>query len=254
MADDFIAANYESNIFDQASLAGWKQVGDTITAVAQGKVPTHFMGIVDTPSVDMKATAARQPGVSGTIEISLVLDNTFSMAEADAKGVKKIDALKAAATTLVNKVNVEPEGGCEGRGGALCRLRQCRHGYRDEKWLDVEKDKTTGTEKVCVTKTTQTQSATRSRPTPAPRSWTACRRRPPAGAPHHRTCKDVTVKEYQSCTRRLHQLHLVRLRRSRKVGVIKLDDKDKSSPIPAMRDLAGCPTPLLTLSTTRARS
>lgn len=73
--------------------------------------PTAVMRILNTRFATMRVGAASQcTGQQQSFEIALVLDNTGSMATASG-GVSKMDALKTAATTFVNRVFDDPRVG-----------------------------------------------------------------------------------------------------------------------------------------------
>ncbi len=73
--------------------------------------PTAVMRMINTRFATMRVGATSQcTGQQQTFEIALVLDNTGSMAHASG-GVSKMDALKSAATTFVNRVFDDPRIG-----------------------------------------------------------------------------------------------------------------------------------------------
>ncbi len=71
----------------------------TLTATAV--VPTTFMGVIGKQEVILTAHSEISRAITG-IELVFVLDNTGSMGETAGGGLTKLQALKTAATTLIN--------------------------------------------------------------------------------------------------------------------------------------------------------
>jgi Flp pilus assembly protein TadG len=85
------------------------EASGALDVTASMDVHMPFLGVVTintmTIKASAKATASEGVGTNGTfddIEISIMLDTTGSMGDTDANGVKKIDAMKTAATELID--------------------------------------------------------------------------------------------------------------------------------------------------------
>lgn len=79
------------------------QTNTQITLSATATLPTTFMAVVNVKSVSVTASSQISRAVTG-LELVMVLDNTGSMANSAGGGGSKIDALKTAATTLINNL------------------------------------------------------------------------------------------------------------------------------------------------------
>jgi Flp pilus assembly protein TadG len=83
----------------------------SISATASGVYTPYFGAFVGVNTMNYTASSVGQKQVNGTLELALVLDNTWSMSVAlDAQGTK-IQVLKTAATQLVNAVMTTSNSG-----------------------------------------------------------------------------------------------------------------------------------------------
>src|SRR5690606_17327554 len=92
--------------------------------------------------MDTSASALAVRAVTGSVEVALVLDNTFSMSKTDAKGVTKLASLKTAANALVSELMQESKA--DVRIGLVPYADYINIGtkYRKESWLSVPADYT----------------------------------------------------------------------------------------------------------------
>jgi Flp pilus assembly protein TadG len=104
----YFHANYPDD-FMQAELVGGKPIitfddeSNTVTIEAFATLPTRLMKVVGIPEITVSARTVIQRQVPG-MELVLVMDNTGSM-----RGGGKIEAMKEAATTLINILYGERE-------------------------------------------------------------------------------------------------------------------------------------------------
>jgi Flp pilus assembly protein TadG len=135
MADDFIGANASAEYIDMIKVSSLKTENDTINLTVDGRIRTYFMGLVNIDTMDVGVRSEAVRGVSGSVEVALVLDNTDSM-NVD----KKIDTLKVAATNLVAKLHENPDANV--RIGLVPYAEQINVGTanRNATWLSVPED------------------------------------------------------------------------------------------------------------------
>lgn len=115
---DAAARNFFNHRFAESSgLFGQPQITGltidtsayTITATASTAIPTPFLGIAGTPSIQVSGVSKSALSIAGNgqdkeLEISMVLDVTGSMADATSSGNSKIHDAKLAAKDLVDIV------------------------------------------------------------------------------------------------------------------------------------------------------
>ena len=99
----YLGANF--NGYLGATLTGTSATVDAtntvITLSASAQLPTTFMNIVGITTINVTADSQISRAITG-LELVLVLDNTGSMNSSAGQGISKIQALKTAATTLVD--------------------------------------------------------------------------------------------------------------------------------------------------------
>jgi Flp pilus assembly protein TadG len=104
IADQFIASHAVGKAFKDLSVDSFQFVGSKIDLSLSANSETSFMALANIRDVKVAVNAAATRGGDNSIEIALVMDNTWSMSEADSKGVTKIQGLKTAAKSLVDSV------------------------------------------------------------------------------------------------------------------------------------------------------
>lgn len=99
-AQQFFNANYPSTMLGNLNPVQVNVDGDNITVSVTGTVPTTFMQLADISTMDISAssTVTRK---QQSIEVVLVLDTTGSMSQRLGGSQTKINALKSAATQMV---------------------------------------------------------------------------------------------------------------------------------------------------------
>ncbi|HEY4193401.1 MAG TPA: pilus assembly protein, partial [Mesorhizobium sp.] len=141
LASKMVVGNTAENRIDNVTVASWSNVDDKIDLGLEGSIQTYFMGLANIRKLDVKASALAVRAVTGSVEVALVLDNTWSMSEADSSGKTKIDALKEAATSLTDKL-IGDDGAENVRIGLVPYADYVNVGtqYRGSSWLSVPAD------------------------------------------------------------------------------------------------------------------
>lgn len=105
---------------------------------ASGKLKTYLMGLAGIPEMDLSAETFIKNSY-GNLEVALVLDNTFSMS-----GGGKMDALKNAAHTLVDKLHDNKGPSSDLKIGLVPFAQYVNIGMsrRNASWADVPADYT----------------------------------------------------------------------------------------------------------------
>lgn len=143
IAEDSIESNRDPNRVSNVTIADLKATADDVDLQLQGDIPATFMGIAGYDRLISRTSALAERAVRGNVEVALILDNTWSMSETDAKGVSKIQALKTAAEKLVDEL-IQVDDGIV-RIGVVPYADYVNVGTenRGASWLDVGEDYTT---------------------------------------------------------------------------------------------------------------
>ncbi|MCZ8041142.1 MAG: pilus assembly protein [Beijerinckiaceae bacterium] len=103
-ADKFFVANTTGmagqNI--QITKFDFQESSGTVTVESSGVLDTSLMSIIGITTMGFSSRAAAVKEVTGTVEMALVLDNTWSMSGSAGGSDSKITVLKSAAKSLVN--------------------------------------------------------------------------------------------------------------------------------------------------------
>lgn len=140
MALNMIGGNWNPNSIENVQILNLKVTSDDIDLELGGDIPATFMAIAGYERLPVRTSALAERATQGNAEIALILDNTWSMSEADARGLTKINALKSAATQLINEVLKSGDGLT--RIGIVPYADYVNVGmqYRNAAWLDVGAD------------------------------------------------------------------------------------------------------------------
>lgn len=104
LANDVISSNRSNSRIEKVKIAGLKAKKDWVDLSLEGSIPTTFMSLAKINQLDVRASALAERAITGSVEVALVLDNTWSMSMEDGNGNKKIDTLKTAASDLVDEL------------------------------------------------------------------------------------------------------------------------------------------------------
>jgi Flp pilus assembly protein TadG len=254
LADDYMASRVDTSIL--ASVSTQRVTlgeDDSVEVVVQSSIPMTFMvafGFDQLP-VTTESTAVR--GFPGSVELALVLDNTWSMSESAGAGVTRIAALKSAANQLVDEVTEDEEVDIRIGLVPYADYVNVGTGNRAKSWLDVPADYSTTTPKVCTTKTTK-QQCTKTQIGPKK----TCTRYVDGVAEtydcttYQNDCKNVEVPPYQSCTGGgTTNYRWYGCVGSRKQGKLRLTDETPTFPYPGfLATSQNCLNPIIPLTET----
>ncbi len=140
LAENFIASNIETDVVQKAEISTLSENDGAITLSLQSDIPAYFMSLANIRTLDVGTTAVAVRGVSGTVEVSLVLDNTESM-----NYDNKIQTLKVAAKNLVDTLFSNKDADI--RIALVPYAEQINVGtkYRKEPWVSVPPDQSVTT-------------------------------------------------------------------------------------------------------------
>jgi Flp pilus assembly protein TadG len=255
IANDYLAANRTSSRVQQVSLANIVATTESVDVELAGSIPTTFMGIAGYQQLDIGASALAERATRGTVEVSLVLDNTWSMSDRDAKGVRKIDALKTAASGLVDQLLKSPDGGV--------RIALVPYGeyvnvglqHRNNSWLDVPADYSVpkGRDRQCTTSTTKSRCVQQKAAKTCTREVDGVRETYSCGGGCAKS-ETYTVPEYQTCSggKWTQTFAWHGCVGSRTGGTYRLNDDNASVKYPGyVTQNAECLNPLVRLTSTK---
>lgn len=143
LAADYLDANRSLSRVDTVRLVSVDATKEEVDVRLAGSIPATFMSVAGYEQLNVAASALAERAIQGNVEVSLVLDNTWSMVEADASGTKRIDALKSAAASLVEKLL--KDSGTSVRIALVPYADYVNVGIenRGAPWLDIGVEKTT---------------------------------------------------------------------------------------------------------------
>lgn len=140
LADSFVSGNYSGSRIHELSVASLEIGEDQVDLAVKGRLPTTFMGIVNYDWLDVNASSLAVRAVTGSVELALVLDNTWSMSEKDSSGTTKIATLKKAAGSLVTELMGNPKADVSIGLVPYADYVNVGTKYRNESWLSVPDD------------------------------------------------------------------------------------------------------------------
>jgi Flp pilus assembly protein TadG len=155
VGNDYIAANYTGNEVENVRVASLAGTTERVDLTLEGTLPTTFMALGHIDTLDVRANSLAIRAVSGSVEVALVLDNTWSMSEMADASTTKIAALKKAATDLVNEVFKDNDAPI--KVGLIPYADYVNVGTQDRgaSWLDVDADYSVTHEGSCRTVTSK---------------------------------------------------------------------------------------------------
>ncbi len=254
MAEDFISGNMDAPQFKEITIASLDTGDNAIDIDLSSQIDTYFMGLANYRTLDVDASALAERAVTGSVEVALVLDNTYSMAETDSKGVTKLAALKTAANSLITTLMSNPDADVKIGLVPYADYVNVGTGYRNKSWLSVPADYTVAAvpESGCRMETVTVQGAcTAYGPQYDCSTYVDGVRKP-------KTCKDCTArkpdttKEQKKCD--VNAKAAVNYKwygciGSRKTGTYRLDDTVPTVTYPGYVDTSQkCLNPIVTLS------
>ena len=110
MATNFVMANVSVNVIKNVEVTrATIDESNRVVVEASGSVDATFLTLINYPTLGFDLVSETERPNEVELEVALVLDNTFSMNDADASGTRKIDALKTAAKLLVKMLMPEDD-------------------------------------------------------------------------------------------------------------------------------------------------
>ena len=203
-ANNFFVANTlgigGNNI--QITKFAFQESTGTVAIETSGVLDTSLMSIAGIKTMAFSAKSSAIKEVSGTVEMALVLDNTWSMSESAGSSDSKITVLKPAAKSLVTTVLAA--GGTNVKIGIVpfADYVNVGTGNRGQAWISVPADTSVtttnpATPAVCTTVSTKSVCTKG-----APKTCTTVTDGV-VSAPYDctpSTCVSVAITPYQSCT------------------------------------------------------
>ena len=247
LASKFADAKLVGTLGSSAKLSRFKyrDADRTVEVVLTGSVPATFLGVVGINKLDYSATAYAVRATPGTIELALVLDNTWSMVG------EKLDSLKSASVELVKILKEDPKA--DVKIGLVPYADYVNVGVQNryKNWISVPSDYSKSSERTCKTLTTK-QTCTKSG---APQS---CTRTVDGIAESYdctpRTCTTEQVEPYESCsgggTTKYTWFGCVG---SRTQGLLRRSDAEPATPYPGfLATSQNCLNPIVPLTDSKS--
>lgn len=238
-ADKFFIANTSGmagkNI--QITKFDFQESSGTVTIESSGVLDTTLMSIMGFTTIGFSSRAAALKEVTGTVEMALVLDNTWSMSDSAGGGGSKIAVLKSAAKDLINTILAQ--GGTNVKIGIVpfADYVNVGVGNRNQSWMSVPADYSTTTTTPAVPYTCKTISTKQVCTKGAPKTCTSTT----DGVVSTydctpQTCVQQPITPYQSCSGPTPaKTHVTNYKwygcvLSRKSGELRLNDSEPTSP------------------------
>jgi Flp pilus assembly protein TadG len=151
-----IAANMDPNTVQHLEIASLTLSGQQIAISLKGKIDTTFLRLASTEQAGVQAHATAERAVNGSVEVALILDNTYSMIKVDDSGRKKIESLKLAALDLVTRLLDSSPNQIKISLVPYADYVNVGTQYRNASWLTIPDEYTTpATGGVCTEYTTK---------------------------------------------------------------------------------------------------
>lgn len=238
-ANNFFVSNtsgiHGSNI--QITKFTFQESTGTVSVETSGVLDTSLMSIVGIKTMAFSSKSSAVKEVTGTVEMALVLDNTWSMSESAGGGGSKITVLKAAAKNLIT--TVLKEGGSNVRIGIVpfADYVNVGVGNRNQDWMSVPADYSTPKTTPAVPYTCKTVSTKQVCTKGAPKTCTSTTDGVVTSYDcTPQTCTTVPVTPYQSCSGGTPEKTTYTnykwygCVRSRKTGELRLNDSEPTTP------------------------
>lgn len=261
-ADKFFIANTSGmagqNI--QITKFDFQESSGTVTIESSGVLDTSLMSIIGITTMGFSSRAAALKEVTGTVEMALVLDNTWSMSDSAGGGGSKITVLKSAAKNLVNTVLAQ--GGTNVKIGIVpfADYVNVGVGNRNQAWMSVPADYSTTTTTPAVPYSCKTISTKQVCTKGAPKTCTSTT----DGVVSTydctpQTCVQQPITPYQSCSGPTPAKTTVTNYKwygcvlSRKTGELRLNDSEPTSPYTGFLGTSQrCLNPIVPLTSDKA--
>ncbi len=162
LANELLDANRRGGLLEQFEIASLLPTEENVELGVRGSIKASFMGIVGFDRLPVTASSLAERAVVGEVEVSLILDNTYSMSAKDAAGRTRLTVLKTAASGLVNELLKEPSAPVRIALVPYADYVNVGTHNRSQPWLSVAEDYSTTTTttpppQTCETRTTKTR-------------------------------------------------------------------------------------------------
>jgi Flp pilus assembly protein TadG len=151
LANRFAEAKLVGTLGSAAKLSqfSYNEIDRTVKVVVTGQIKSSILGIVGIDTMAYSATARAVRATQGSVELVLVLDNTWSM------NGEKLDALKSASTELVKLLKEDPKA--DVKIGLVPYADYVNVGVenRYKSWVSVPADYSNTSARTCKTQTTK---------------------------------------------------------------------------------------------------
>lgn len=198
IASDYLKGNHTTRLMNANPTVKVHDAEATgFRMTLSGTVEPMFLGLVGISKLPVEVETVVERGTMETIELVLVLDNTWSMSAPAGGGVTKINALKSASNVLVNALMANPDAAVKLGVVPYGDYVNVGTGNRGAAWLNVPADITTTTPRQCQTVSTRTDCVAWG----APRTCSSTQ----DGVTSTWTCtpctrtQTVNITPYQSC-------------------------------------------------------
>lgn len=248
-AGDFVQANFDDSIMSSVEVTLVKHEGDSYEVKVAGHMPTTFMSIANISRLDVATSAVAIRGVTGSVEVALVLDNTWSMSDTDGSGTKKIEALKSSAKKLVQTLHADEDAQVRIAVVPYADYVNVGTANRYQSWVSVPADYSTSTPKTCTTSTTKSTCTAWAPKTTCTRTVDGVEETYSCGGGCTASTTE-TVPEYETCsggyTTNYTWYGCVGSRTS---GTLRLSDDQPSVAYPGyLATSQRCPSPVISLT------
>ncbi len=261
-ADKFFIANTSGmagqNI--QITKFDFQESSGTVTIESSGVLDTTLMSIIGFTTMGFSSRSAALKEVTGTVEMALVLDNTWSMSDSAGGGGSKITVLKSAAKNLINTILAQ--GGTNVKIGIVpfADYVNVGVGNRNQAWMSVPADYSTTSTTPAVPYTCKTISTKQVCTKGAPKTCTSTT----DGVVSTydctpQTCVQQPITPYQSCSGPTPAKTTVTNYKwygcvlSRKTGELRLNDSEPTSPYTGFLGTSQrCLNPIVPLTSDKA--
>lgn len=257
-ATNFFAANTSSIHGTNIEITNFtfQATTGTVTVETSGVLDTSLMSIAGFKTMGFSAKSAAVKEVTGTVEMALVLDNTWSMSESAGGGQSKISVLKTAAKGLVNTVLTS--GGTNVKIGIVpfADYVNVGVGNRNQAWMSVQPDYSVPKTTPAVPYTCKTVSTKQVCTKGAPKTCTSTTDGVVTSYDcTPQTCVQQPVTPYQSCSGGTPEKTTYTYYKwygcvlSRKTGELRLNDSEPTSPYTGFLGTSqGCLNPIVPLT------
>ncbi|WP_306228725.1 pilus assembly protein TadG-related protein [Mangrovibrevibacter kandeliae] len=251
MAARYVGANEAANSVRNVALTSLDVTDKQVQIGLHGDMPTAFMSLAHYPTldVDVNAVAVRQ---NASVEVALVLDNTWSMSK-QINGQSKLDILKDSARDLVGSVLIDGASNVKVALVPYADYVNIGLQYRGASWLNLPADGERPSSEVCEMIDGR-QACHANAPT---YSCTTMIDGVVTPSTCGGQCTDVEYIQYDTPQEVCHQIPAVKwfgCVGSRIQGNDRLNDSAPYSPYPAMVATGQqCPNPLVPLTQDKSK-